>query len=196
MDIASDKVIYLFKQLPFFKDEELVIYPIEDIEEPIFKLLDRKCGIDYFITNKDGTKAISFAWRAGNTTPERCRKYGVYNAFSLRQKRNKDSSKEENCEIAKRMYSIDHGLIYPLYTVEACFIDETLISLGMAKTTDVYHAFGHCPKRNCDPFGKNKEVFFYGLSWQIMMEHGYRVYTWYFNDKCKRTYRINDYRIA
>ena len=196
MDIASDTIKSLFKQIPnLFNEDELVIHPVEGIDEEILKQLDRKCGIDYFITNKDGSKAISFAWRAGNSTRERCRDEGVYNAFSLREKRNSATSKIENCEIAKRLYAIKYGLVYPLFTVETCFIDDILLSAAIARTEDVFDAYVNCPVRVCNKNAKYKKVFFYGVSWEIMKQNGYAIYDWYLNDKCKRTYRPYDYHM-
>lgn len=191
---ASEIIKNLFRQIPdLFGDEKLLIYPVEGVEGLIFQKLDRKCGIDYFITNEEGDKAASFAWRAVNSTPERCRNEGVYNAFSLREKRNNAYSKQESCEIAKRTYAIKRGLIYPLFTIEAYFIDKALLSVAVARTEDVFDAYVNCPVRNCDPWSKNKEVFFYDVSWEIMKQYGYKVYDWYLNDKCKRTYRLNEY---
>ena len=194
MRIASETIKSLFRQIPdLFGNEKLLIYSIEGVDSKIFQQLDRKCGIDYFITNEEGDKAASFAWRAVNSTPERCRDEGVYNAFSLREKRNNEYSKQESCEIAKRVYAIERKLIYPLFTVEAYFIDKALLSVAIARTEDVFDAYVNCPVRNCDPWSKNKEVFFYDVSWEIMKQHGYTVYDWYLNDKCKKTYRLNEY---
>ena len=191
---ASKVIKDLFKQIPdLFDDDNLIIYSAEGVDNKLLKQLDKSCGIDYFIMNKNGDKAVSFAWRAVNSTPQRCRDEGVYNAFSLRKKRNTELSKQENCEIEKRIKAIKHGLVYPLFTVEAYFIDKTLLSVAIARTEDVLDAYVNCPIRNCDPNSKNKEVFFYDVSWEIMKKNGYKVYDWYLNDKCKRTYRLSEY---
>ena len=195
MKIASSVVKNLFKQIPevFDEDEQLLIYPVEGAEGELLKQLDKGTGIDYIISNKNGDKTICFSWRAVNSTPERCRQEGVYNAFSLRKRRNNALSKKENCEIEKRKFALKHGLMSPQYAVEAYFIDDALLSAAIARTEDVISAYDNGPVRNCNPGGKDKEVFFYDVSWEIMKENGYTVYDWYLNDKCKRTYRLEEY---
>jgi len=195
MEIAHDQIIELFQQIPgLFGKQKLVIHPVEGVNEDTCKLLDKSCGIDYFISTEDGNKTVSFAWRSVGSTVERCRNEGVYNAFSLRKKRNNDQSKAENCEIEKRLYAMKHGLVYPLYTVEAYVLNGRLLSVAVAKTEDVFNAYMNLPIRNCDPHSKNKEVFFWDVSWKIMKDNGYKVYDWYYNDKCKRTYRLYEYK--
>ena len=195
MEIAHDKIIELFQQIPdLFGNRKLVIHPVEGIKENTCILLDKNCGIDYFISTEDGNKTVSFAWRAVNSTVERCRNEGVYNAFSLRKKRNNSQSKTENCEIEKRLYAIEHRLVYPLFTVEAYVLNGRLLSVAVARTEDVFDAYKNLPIRNCDPYSKNKEVFFLDVSWKIMKDNGYTVYDWYYNDKCKQTYRLHEYK--
>lgn len=195
METATPQIIQLFQQAPdLFEDDKLIINPVEGSEDEICRMLDKDCGIDYFISNEEGNKTASFSWRAVNSTVERCRNEGVYNAFSLRKKRNNDQSKAKNCEIEKRLYAIKNNLVYPLYTVEAYFINNRILSVALAKTKDVFDAYLNLPIRYCNPTEKDKEVFFWDISWEIMKNNGYTIYDWYYNDKCKRTYRLHEYK--
>ncbi len=195
LNLAEDVIKDLFREIPnLFENDELIIRPVEGVKENLLEELDRKCGIDYFITNKTGNKWASFAWRACNTTQKRIDEEGLYNAFSLRERRNKESSKAENCEIAKRLFALEHDLDTPKYTVEAYFIKEKdmLVSAAIAKTKDVYKAYLKCPVRISTNYF-DRQVFMRNVSWEIMKQYGYKVYDWYLNDKCKRTYRLEEY---
>lgn len=185
--VAAPILKDLFMKIPgLFETNDLSIFPVEDVDIKILQHLDRNCGIDYFVASKSDNRTIGLAWRA--IRYDRSKYHGrVWNAFSVREKRS-TSPDEKNCELYKRKSAIKLGLIYPQYTAQAHFDpsnNDTLLSLAIARTSDVYEAFDKGLYRVCDPNNKDKEVFFYDVQWRKMKENGYKIYDWYKDDSCK-----------
>ena len=184
---AAPKLKELLLQVPdLFTTNKLLIYPVEDQDGEIFKHLDRKCGIDYFVVSENDDRTIGLAWRAVKYDRSRF-KGRVWNAFSIREKRNTSLS-EENCELYKRKKAINLGLIYPQFTAQVHYDpsnNNELLSLAVARTEDVYNAFDEGLFRECNPNAVDKEVYFYDVLWDKMKQHGYAVYDWYKDNTCK-----------
>ena len=89
----------------------------------------------------------------------------------------------------KRITAIKLGLAYPHYTAQVHYDpdDDSLLSLAVAKTSDIYAAYDMGLYRICNPHGKNKEVFFRDVSWKLMKENGFDVYDWYRDATCVPT---------
>ena len=198
MKNVSDIVKNLFYQVPeLFNNKDLKIYSIEQFAKKnnnsnhaeIFKLMDTGAGIDYIIYSKKDKRMITLAWRIGKENKTNQKKYGVYNSFSLRLKRNYNGSVEDNCEIRKRQFAIKNGLLYPQWTAQL-FIDpdtKTFLSLAIAKTTDIFEVYDKGLYRICNntKHEEDKLVFFHDVHWEIMKEQGYQVYDWYSDKKYK-----------
>lgn len=193
--MAGPKIKELFMQIPnLFVNNDLLIYPVENQKINILKQLDKSSGIDYYVVSKSANRTVALAWRAIKCKYTQYPNNGVYNAFSIRQKRNKIHS-EENCELNKRTDAIKFGLVYPEFTAQAHYDpldNDSLLSLAIARTSDIYEAFNKGLYRVCNPNGKNKEVFFYDVFWCKMKENGYNVYDWYRDPKCEQTAFLNE----
>ena len=188
--LAAPHIKELFMQIPYlFTTNDLKIYTVENDDElgcPSCKVLDKICGIDYLVVSETDNRVIGMAWRAVKFLRSKYPDNEVYNGFSVRQKR--DTTKEEaRCEMRKRENQIMLGTIFPTYTVQAHYdpSDDTLLSLALARTTDIYQALYDGLYRVCNPHGKNKEVYFYDVLWDKMKDAGYVVYDWYKDDSCR-----------
>jgi hypothetical protein len=150
--------------------------------------LDCSCGVDYVISDAKG-RTIELAWRAVKSKLIQYPNNGVYNAFSLRRKRN-NGTPEENCELAKRITAVTLGLAHPQYTAQVHYDpldNDSLLSLAIARSEDILNAYNDGYWRECNPKNKDKEVFFRDVSWKLMREHGYDVYDWYRDVTCVPT---------
>jgi len=180
----------LFMQVPeLFVKNDLIIYPVEKNQQEILKQLDYTCGIDYYVISKSSGAGVSLSWRAIKYKKTQYPNRGVYNAFSLRQKRN-NGTPEEKCELYKRKHSIQLGSTSPDYMAQLHYDpldNDSLLSLAIAKTKDVYEAFDKGLYRECNPNNKNKEVYFFDVFWKKMKENGYKVYDWYRDESCTLT---------
>ena len=191
MHKAAPLLKEMFKQIPGFYTDKVMIYPVEDVPVKICEHLDKNCGIDYYIVSEDRTKTVALAWRTERFYKSRHRNPTVYNAFSLREKRGNDFSNEENCEIAKRRKAMELGLVRPDYTAQLIYDPEDgneLLCLAIAKGDDVIKAHDQGLYRICDKNNINKDVYMHDVYWDKMKEHGYAVYDWYAKDKYRGIY--------
>ena len=188
---AAPIIKELFSQVPGLFEGNILIQPIEDQKSRICKYLDKSCGIDYLIMDEGNNRAVGLAWRTGRFWKNRHRGSTVYNAFSLRKKRNNEFSKEDNCEISKRRMAMKLGLIRPEFTAQAHYDpdnDDELLSVAIAKTDDVIKAYDEGLYRICNKNNVNKDVFMHDVQWEAMKQAGYPVYDWYAEDKYKGLY--------
>jgi hypothetical protein len=172
-----------------FIHDDLEIYCVENQNTELEKHLDTSCGVDYIISDKKANRTIELAWRAIKSKIKQYPTRGVYNAFSLRQKRNLPNS-ESYCELAKRLDAVQFGLSYPRWTAEVYYDpldNDSLLSLAVAKSSDILDAYNKGYWRNCNPNDRNKMVFFRDVSWKLMREHGYKIYDWYRDVTCVPT---------
>ena len=181
----------LFLQIPDLFYSNIMIYPVEDQPGRICNHLDKNCGIDYLIVSDDENRTVGLAWRTGRFWKRRHFESTVYNAFSLREKRNNEFSKEENCEIVKRRKAKELDLMRPEFTAQAHYDpqdDDELLSIAIAKTDDIIKAHDEGLYRICDKNNNNKEVFMHDVQWEKMKEAGYEVYDWYGKEKYRGLY--------
>ena len=199
--IESKRIMYksapilkeLFLQIPDLFYGDIMIYPVEDQPGRICNHLDKDCGIDYLVVDESNNRTVGLAWRTGRFWKRKHYGSTVYNAFSLREKRNNKFSKEENCEIVKRRISKDFDLLRPTYTAQMHYDPDDgdeLLSLAIAKTDDIIEAHDKGFYRLCDKFNQDKEVVMHDVQWEKMKEFGYKVYDWYAKDKYKGLYEL------
>jgi len=181
----------LFLQTNLFTSNVL-IQPIEEQRDSkVCKLLDNCCGIDYIVFDDTQTRAVGLAWRTNRFWKARHYKSIVYNGFSLRQRRDNQYSKEENCEIQKRQTAIELGLMRPEFTAQADYDpddDDEILCVAIARTDDVIDAHNKGMYRICDKNRTKNDVFMHDVQWEAMKQAGYPVYDWYAKDKYKGLY--------
>lgn len=183
----------LFMQIPNLFNGNIMIYPVEDQPGKVCNHLDKSCGIDYLVVDGDRNRTVGLAWRTGRFW--KSRHYGsiVYNAFSLRERRNNSFSKEDRCEISKRRISKEFDLLRPTYTAQMHYDpenDNELLSLAIAKTDDIIEAHDRGFYRLCDKHNTDKEVIMHDVQWEKMKQFGYEVYDWYAKNKYKGLYEL------
>ena len=100
-------------------------------------------------------------------------------------------------ELEKRETAIKLGFIHPQYTAEAYFDlkDNSLLSLAIAKTSDIYECHKKGLFRICNGRNEDRDVTFHGISWEVMKSKGYKVYDWYKDETYRRekTYETSKY---
>ena len=191
MHKAAPILKQLFAQVPNLFEKDVKIYPVEDQPGNVCNIMDKTCGIDYLIVSNDKSKAVGLAWRTNRFWKARHRKSIVYNGFSLRQKRDNQYSKEENCEIQKRRTAIELGLMRPEFTAQADYDpddDDEILCVAIARTDDIIEAYNKGMYRICDKNRTKNDVFMHDVQWERMKQAGYPVYDWYAKDKYKGLY--------
>ena len=189
--IAEPILKELFSQIPdLFTDDNIVIFNIEEEKQKVLELLDRAYGYDYIVMNKTDNLGVAVSWKAIKCRHSQYPKSGVYNSFSLRYKRN-NGTPEENCELRKRQKAIESDALYPQFLAQAHYdpVNDDILSVAVARTTDVYDAYDKGLFRDSNPNARieDKKAFFYEVMWELMKEEGYKVYDWYKDDSCRKT---------
>ena len=172
--------------------DDVYIHSAEAHKTEEDKYLDLICGIDYVVKKKDTDEELfAISWRATKCKLSVFPDGGVYNAFSLRRKRNKENSTEENCELNKLLTNIRSGSKHPEYMAQVNYDKENnddLLSLGVAKIEDILDAHSRKFYRRTDPkHVETKHVFMEDVAWQLMDWHGYNIVCWYKNGTCVPT---------
>ena len=189
-DICESRVRELLNQISGICLGNAYVRNIEHQETLYDRYLDCVCGIDYeFCDSSTDKPIITLAWRAVKCKYSKYPLSGVYNAFSLRRKRNNETP-EEYCELNKRINAINMNATYPEYTAQVHYDpldNDSLLSLAVAKTTDIFEAHSKGYYRICDPKHKDKEVYMEDVSWKLMANNGYKIYDWYRDATCVPT---------
>jgi len=138
------------------------LYNIENNPDNTLKMLDTKSSIDGFISKSRGSIPIS----------TRCQ-YGIsYSTFTVRR----SLTSGEKTEYDKVSYAINHPeYIYPYLYIHAYLTSKNngkLISIGMAKTKDIYD-FINKDKWRYAPGGNT----FYYIDWKILKENN-KLWMW------------------
>lgn len=174
----------LFLKTNLFKTNNIKIIRREDCDDQLSKIYDQVCGVDYTVSTFD--TSVNLGWRALRFWRTRYPDRYVYNSFSIRVKRNKLNS-EEHCEANKRLTAIYNDTAFPQYMAQAHYDPDygELLSLGLAKTKDIFECYDKGLFRECNKYAKNKDVYFRDVHWEVMKKHGYTVYEWYLDNSCK-----------
>ncbi|MBP5423933.1 MAG: hypothetical protein J6Y78_15985 [Paludibacteraceae bacterium] len=184
-------------------DESVYTNYIEKQKTDRDKILDCKYGIDYeFRDVKTNELITTLAWRATVCRYTGFKEKGVYNAFSLRERRNNDTPKE-NCELYKRLAAIENDSLRPEYMSQVLFDpldNNSLLSLATAKIDDILEAYKKGYYRDCDKYNKDKKVYMKDVSWKLMWQAGYEFPAW-FRDVCCVTTQFldvgkNEYKVV
>jgi len=132
-------------------------------DNEINKFLDRDSGFDYFRENEHGLQGI-----ASRVQFDDC-----FNSFTIRLER--DSGNKT--EFEKRNYSIEHGYMYPEFTMQSYFDNRTdfnLISIAIIKTIDL---FNHYKLFKEDFITKaSKNATFLSVHWNYLKNLRIKVY--------------------
>lgn len=124
--VIARQALPIFKMI--FDDKDLQILQVEEKNEEVCRMLDRLCGIDYFLL-KSNRQTYGVAWRCQWVEPGK-----EYNSFTIRKSR--DSGIETEYE--KRKKAIAQESIYPYYVAQA-FVNKytnEIISLAVTTTKD------------------------------------------------------------
>ena len=202
-ELCESKVREQLQELtkhPFNKD--IAVRHIEKQKTDRDKYLDCKCGIDYEFYNIRTNKSVAtLAWRATVCRYTGFKEKGVYNAFSLRERRNNGTPKE-NCELYKRQKAIETHSIYPDYMSQVLYdpLDgNSILSIATARTKDVLEAYSKGYYRDCDPNTEDKQVYMKDVSWKLMWEAGYTFPAWFRDVTCVPTMYLdvkkNEYKV-
>lgn len=148
------------------------IKTVEGDDNEICKLLDMTCGTDYLQVYKELGLVQGVASRVQTIKDG----FRPFNTFTVRKARESGAT----TEYEKRQYAIKHGGIYPYLTMQMYVSeDERVLSLGIAKTTDIME---FVEKGYADENHTGKEQIgqsaFYVVRWDEMINKGYKVLVW------------------
>jgi len=103
------------------------IHSIENSDNHVLVLMDRRSGIDYIRENEHGLQGIAARVQWGN----------AWDTFTIREKRHTGTI----TEMQKRIFQIENGYFYPYFTLQAYFSDRKemkFLSAAAVKTVDLY----------------------------------------------------------
>lgn len=148
------------------------IKTVEGDDNEICKLLDVTCGTDYLQVYKE------FGLVQGVASRVQVIKDGFrpFNTFTVRKARDSGAV----TEYEKRQYAIRHGGIYPYLTMQMYVgEDESVLSVGIAKTTDImdFVEKGYAKENHTGREQIGQAVFFV-CKWSDMKDRGYKVLVW------------------
>lgn len=184
--------------------KDVYVYPVEKQITERDKYLDCKCGIDYEFRNvKTNEPVATLSWRATVCRYTGFKEKGVFNAFSLRERRN-NGTPRENCELFKRQAALENNSLYPDYMAQVLYdpLDgDSLLSLATAQMKDILEAYNKGYYRDCDPENENKQVYMKDVSWKLMWWAGYKFPAWFRDACCVATQyldvgRKKDYKVV
>lgn len=132
-------------------------------DNEINKFLDRDSGFDYFREDQYGLQGIA----------SRVQFDDWFNSFTIRLERNSGS----RTEFEKRNYSIEHGYMYPEFTLQAYFNNRTdlnLISIAIIKTVDLFNHYKLFPHDFITQASNN--ATFFSINWKYLKNLRIKVY--------------------
>ena len=160
-----------------FNDRQLQLMRVEDIDNDVCLMLDRTCGIDYFILTSD-KHTYGVAWRCQFVNQQTGK--NDFHTFTIRVKR----SSGIKTEYEKRKEAILKGSVYPNYVVHAYADEQTNEILRLAVMTSedeiAYCDNNECPKikkRSYNKDGSWADFFF--LPWTEVALYGYFIVQYY-----------------
>lgn len=130
------------------------IHSVENSDNEILMLLDRKSGVDYIREDDAGLQGIAARVQFG------C----AYNSFTIRYKRWSNTK----TEYEKRIEQIKNGYFYPFFTLQAYFDNRdamNLLSVAIVKTKDLYNFINFYPEHLENRFSDNEFIVVY---WDII----------------------------
>lgn len=147
------------------------LIPCEGSDEEIAQFLDVSCGIDYIRVSKRGQLAQGVGCRFQADVP--------YRTITIRKERESGAM----TELEKRKLAIEHGGIYPYYTMHA-YVDtkkDWIDRLAIAKTEEIveYCLQGKASvQHTC--WDKDGQAFFYVVDWEKYKndDDGHVIYIW------------------
>ena len=172
-DMAKSSAV-IKQALPILRDmlndRKLNLMPVEGKEEEVCKMLDKTCGIDYFVLRSD-SETFGVAWRCQWVEPGK-----EYNSFTVRKSRETGAA----TEFEKRKNAVKNKSIYPYYVCQA-FVNmytNEIISLGLTTTeTELDYIVNPITIKEIRHTGKEQDgqAEFYVLYWCDMRVFGYDV---------------------
>lgn len=140
---------------------------VEGEDNDVCKMLDQTCGTDYFQVYKGKNIVWGVASRFQRIPSGR----DPYNTFTIRKERESGGK----TELEKRKYAIEHNGVYPFLTLQAYYrdVDGEIMSLGIAKTTDVMKA-AESKMASERKTGEDKigQAVFICVKWSDMIRNG------------------------
>lgn len=137
------------------------IHSIENSDNEILVLLDRKSGINYIREDAQGLQGIAARVQFGQ----------AYNSFTVRYKRHTGTK----TEYEKRIEQIQNGYFYPFLTLQAYFDNRTdmnLFSLAIVRTIDLYDFIDKHPEYIENKFSDNEFMVIY---WAFLKRESYKI---------------------
>ena len=158
----------IIKELLHFKHGEII--DVENQNNETCFHLDTNCGIDYLLYFKGEGWTRGAAWRSQPVKEP-------YNTFTVRKSRDNGSV----TEFEKRKDAIENNAIYPYYTLQAYYDEDTgeLLSIGITKTEDLIDCIskGHYKllHTRSDKIGQAE---FYVVRWSELQRLNYNFVSW------------------
>ena len=158
----------IIKKLLHFANGEIIDVENQD-NETCFHL-DANCGIDYLLYFKGEGWTRGAAWRSQPVKQP-------YDTFTVRKSRDSGSM----TEYQKRKDAIENNAIYPYYTLQAYYDENTgeLLSLGITKTEDLINCISEgCCKVLHTRSDKIGQAEFYVVPWSELQRLNYSFINW------------------
>lgn len=162
---ANDNFEKLIKPelINIFKNKiEITSLEVLSNDNEIAKMFDVYCGIDAVYKDFHGIRGIA----------SRIQKGKAWDTFTIRHERESGAK----TEYEKRKYAIENNYFYPYLTLQAYVNDGKLLSMALAKTTDIFDMIekGFSEKQRTGN-GQIGQATFYVVRWLDMVEQGYKI---------------------
>jgi hypothetical protein len=145
------------------------IIEVESEKDELKKMLDVKSGIDYFREDEHGLQGIA----------SRVQFVYKYNTFTIRTERESGNT----TELEKRLYAIEHGYLYPEFTLQAYFdnsINLKIYSIAIIKTIDLFEYY----RIHHEEFRENESnAKFKYIEWERLKEKNLNIKIYFEADK-------------